>query len=571
MARISKPGLDYFPLDVNFLQDRKVRRISCRHHAAGIAALTSLLCLIYKEKGYYILWNKDTLFDIAQEACCGEEEMQAIIDDCLSVGLFDDLIYKEYGVLTSQAIQEQYHKIITDSRRKYKLPLEHFWIIKEESSEIEPENTDDSSANSGKDVTKPHEFATTMPQTKEETDTDIKGKQERNMENAEALQREESTLKEIPQRIVDEAFGSVNELLTIDRMGIAVYNETTHLLEYASSPGQEMPEMVQLCFDSREYISEQHRQAIPLMVEAGGEHQCVGVLYLERREGTEQETDRLLFELVARYVAIVVFNAVVKLATKYRDIESAHEETQRASWEDSMLHVQNMVLDNCLSTIKHETIYYPNKIKQIIGRLNAQNLSEKEEKEAVETMTELIEYYKGIFTILSSCASRQLEEVTFRRTTIPVQELFETAGKYFKKSVKNRMDKIELEMAPIDARVIGDVNQLRFLLENLIDEALTVHEDGVLRLQARKDDEYIRFLFTDTRREKSVLELNQLFYPNLARMTSGEKGELRGTEYLVCKQIIRDHDEFAGRRGCRINAEPAEGGGFTVYFTIPRR
>ncbi len=46
-------------------------------------------------------------------------------------------------------------------------------------------------------------------------------------ENAEALQREESTLKEIPQRIVDEAFGSVNELLTIDRMGIAVYNETT--------------------------------------------------------------------------------------------------------------------------------------------------------------------------------------------------------------------------------------------------------------------------------------------------------------------------------------------------------
>ena len=390
-------------------------------------------------------------------------------------------------------------------------------------------------------------------------------------ENAEALQREESTLKEIPQRIVDEAFGSVNELLTIDRMGIAVYNETTHRLEYASRPGQEMPEMVEQCFSSGKYLSEQHLQAIPLMVEAGSEHQCVGVLYLERREGTEQETDRLLFELVARYVTIVVFNAVVKLATKYRDIESAHEETRRASWEDSMLHVQNMVLDNCLSTIKHETIYYPNKIKQIVGRLNAQNLSETEEREAVETMTELIEYYKGIFTILSSCASRQLEEVTFRRTVIPVQELLDAAGKYFKKLMKNRPERIELEIEPMEAKVIGDVNQLRFLLENLIDEALTVREDGVIRLQARKDNEYIRFLFTDTRREKSVEELNQLFYPNLARMTSGEKGELRGTEYLVCKQIIRDHDEFAGRRGCRINAEPAEGGGFTVYFTIPRR
>ncbi len=390
-------------------------------------------------------------------------------------------------------------------------------------------------------------------------------------ENAEALQREESTLKEIPQRIVNEAFGPVNELLTIDRMGIAVYNETTHRLEYASRPGQEMPEMVELCFNSGAYLSEQHLQAIPLMVEAGGEHQCVGVLYLERREGTEQETDRLLFELVARYVTIVVFNAVVKLATKYRDIESAHEETRRASWEDSMLHVQNMVLDNCLSTIKHETIYYPNKIKQIVGRLNTQKLSETEEREAVETMTELIEYYKGIFTILSSCASRQLEEVTFRRTVIPVQELLDTAGKYFKKSMKNRSEKIELEIEPMEAKVIGDVNQLRFLLENLIDESLTVREDGVIRLQARQDNEYIRFLFTDTRREKSVEELNQLFYPNLARMTSGEKGELRGTEYLICKQIIRDHDEFAGRRGCRINAELAEGGGFTVYFTVPRR
>ena len=72
-----------------------------------------------------------------------------------------------------------------------------------------------------------------------------------------------------------------------------------------------------------------------------------------------QEADRLLFQLISRYVGIVVFNAVVRLATKYRDIEAAHEETRRASWEDSMLHVQNMVLDNCLSTIKHETIYYP--------------------------------------------------------------------------------------------------------------------------------------------------------------------------------------------------------------------
>ena len=52
----------------------------------------------------------------------------------------------------------------------------------------------------------------------------------------EMLQREEDTLKEIPRQIVGSAFDAVNELLSIDRLSIAVYNETTHKLEYTSNP-----------------------------------------------------------------------------------------------------------------------------------------------------------------------------------------------------------------------------------------------------------------------------------------------------------------------------------------------
>ena len=48
----------------------------------------------------------------------------------------------------------------------------------------------------------------------------------------------------------------------------------------------------------------------------------------------------------------------------------------------------------------------------------------------------------------------------------------------------------------------------------------------------RRKDVYQR---QDMRREKTREELNQLFYPDLSRMTAGEKGELYGTEYLVCK------------------------------------
>ena len=39
MARISKPGLDYFPLDVNFFQDRKVRRMMTVGNAAYLPVL----------------------------------------------------------------------------------------------------------------------------------------------------------------------------------------------------------------------------------------------------------------------------------------------------------------------------------------------------------------------------------------------------------------------------------------------------------------------------------------------------------------------------------------------------
>lgn len=398
-------------------------------------------------------------------------------------------------------------------------------------------------------------------------------------ESEEMLQREEDTLREIPLQIVNSAFDAVNELLSIDRLSIAVYNETTHRLEYTSNPaeeiaaGEESPWMVLMeqCFEQQKYLTEKGIQALPLVVDAGSTCRCIGVLCLERREGTEQESDHLLLELIARYIAIVIFNAVVKLATKYRDIEAAQDEARRASWEDSVLHVQNMVLDNCLSTIKHETIYYPNKIKQLIGKLRSGTLTASEERETVTAISELIEYYKGIFTILSSCASRQLEEVTFRRTVIAVPELMAAAEKYFRKVNKVNKNQVDFHVQALEDCIIGDWNQLRFLLENLIDEALSVSLDGEICLMAKKENDFVRFLFTDRRREKSREELNQLFYPNLARMTAGERGELHGTEYLVCKQIIRDHDEFAGRRGCRINAEPGADGGFTVYFTLPKK
>ena len=218
-----------------------------------------------------------------------------------------------------------------------------------------------------------------------------------------------------------------------------------------------------------------------------------------------------------------------------------------------------------MSTIKHETIYYPNKIKQIIDKLNNEPVHENERKQ-IETINELISYYKDIFMILSSCAARQLEEITFKRGIVKAQDLADYAKRYMKRAGKRLLCKVELKIEVENVSMLGDMIQLKYMLENLIDEALSYEIDGSLYLHIYKDKDFVRFDFIDQRRDKTQEELNQLFYPHLSQMKRGSEGVLTGTEYLICKQVIRDHDEFAGRRGCRINAQPVSNGGTEEIF-----
>ena len=185
-------------------------------------------------------------------------------------------------------------------------------------------------------------------------------------------------------------------------------------------------------------------------------------------------------------------------------------------------------------------------------------------------MAELVGYYKDVFTLLTACAARQLDDVTFRRSEVKVQGLAEYAGKYLKKLIRKQQVEIQMEVDCESLTVIGDEVLLRFLLANLLEEAVRYAHPGKLKLSVRNENGFARFDFTDCRRAYTQETLNALFYPDKSRMCpAGSSGTLVGTEYLVCKQIIREHDDYAGRRGCRINASPATGEGFTVWFTVP--
>ena len=380
------------------------------------------------------------------------------------------------------------------------------------------------------------------------------------------------------EKMVRCMFNELNEILLLENMALAVYDEETCRLKtvcFAAEDGEEeLHERLQRCYDSgqMQWTGATKWSFLPLWVETGGEKHCVGVLALKLARAYSREEDRLLVEMVCNYLAVMLYNVVVRVNRKFHDIELAQDEARRSLFEENQLHVQNMVLDNCLSTIKHETIYYPSRIKQVADRLSG-DVTEAQRKELLENMAELVGYYKDIFTLLSSCASRQLEEVTFRRTEVSMEELAEGAGKYLKKTMRKRNFTLEWQAEIPPLWVTGDRVLLLFLLENLIDEAVRYEASGTLRLEAKEEDGFVRVDFIDTRRSYPQEVLNALFYPDKKRMCpSGDGSHLSGTEYLVCKQIIRDHDEYGGRRGCRINACAwNEGKGFSVWFTLPKR
>lgn len=81
------------------------------------------------------------------------------------------------------------------------------------------------------------------------------------------------------------------------------------------------------------------------------------------------------------------------------NIEIAEDELHRLNYEIERLHINNNVLDNCFSTLKHETMYYPSRIRQLI---------DNPDKNLV-ALNEITTYYKELYSILSLQGQYQVD------------------------------------------------------------------------------------------------------------------------------------------------------------------
>ncbi len=110
MARTAKQGLGYFPFDIDFFQDLRIRKLIKYQGGKAITVYALLLCLIYKD-GYYIRWDEELPFIISEQTGYDEAYIREVIQCCLNIGLFAKELYKAEGVLTSKGIQVRYMNI----------------------------------------------------------------------------------------------------------------------------------------------------------------------------------------------------------------------------------------------------------------------------------------------------------------------------------------------------------------------------------------------------------------------------------------------------------------------------
>ena len=120
MARPKAKGVEYFPLDVGFLSDLKIRKIMLSHGPASIAVLIYIFAAIYKDEGYFMSIKDDEISLIALDTNLDADYVKQVINRACEVELFSFKIYDNFRILTSEGIQNRYLKI-TERRKSVKI------------------------------------------------------------------------------------------------------------------------------------------------------------------------------------------------------------------------------------------------------------------------------------------------------------------------------------------------------------------------------------------------------------------------------------------------------------------
>ena len=224
----------------------------------------------------------------------------------------------------------------------------------------------------------------------------------------------------------------------------------------------------------------------------------------------------LLLAIIAA-VTVQVLHAMARNAIKIREhqnrLEMRRDDLHSLQLEEAGLHVSNAVLDNCLSALKHETMYFPSRIQQLL------------ERNETDALPEVANYYRELYGILSEQAMRQTEHQ-------------------------------RLHLKPLGHEILGDETLINYLF------SLLAKKEGVKQLDITYhpyDQHYVEVQVAMPSLRISPQEAAHLFDSRRDHLT-----------YLICRQIVKEHGEAIHRSDFGIKAE-VHNGQTTIIMKLPRQ
>ena len=208
-------------------------------------------------------------------------------------------------------------------------------------------------------------------------------------------------------------------------------------------------------------------------------------------------------------------------------LEMAQDQLRQAEYENQKLYVANNVIDNCLSALKHETMYYPSRIAQLVGQLK----DNSEETSTLQQLSEVASYYRELHALLAEQAMRQMADV--RLHVVPLE--------------------LSVLGIPSDGTiaVVGDQLMLKYLIELI---GRLSNQKTFSSEISEKAPKYVIVKVT-----MPNLPYRDFFTPSLENIP-----------ILIARQIVRDHSEANHLRGCGVVATPFNNDGSLFVVTLPK-
>ncbi|MBR5935636.1 MAG: DUF5113 domain-containing protein [Bacteroidaceae bacterium] len=364
----------------------------------------------------------------------------------------------------------------------------------------------------------------------------------------------------VVRNLTDGLFNDLDHLIDIRQLIIALNNEGRIIFStHSDSDSDELlTDRVRMCMESSSELitSDGQRRVLPLSVTLDDGEHAVGAIGFQL-EHEPDESWNIVKGMVVSYLATALYSCVVRFESGFRDIEQIEEESQRIHFEENRLHVSNLILDNCLSTLKHETVWYPNRIVQMVEGIESTPVTKRTAIQ-VSDMEELVDYYREIFGILSQYALSQTTSQLVHRDVFAVRDIMDKVRTYINKAQSRNGYSGQISIEAGDEKVVADSVLIEYLVENLVDIGMA--DGGDMLIRSVCDGKFVRL---ELHRKCTVPDpevLDGLFTPLMNK---------ENMAYVLCRQIIREHDEAFGHPGCRINAE-SETDGISIWFTIPK-